>query len=231
MKKIKDTTVCIFAFNRNIGLKNTLDDIKKNINFEKYIYHFFVDFPKKKSGLKTNKSIIKIIKNFNYKNNTKIICRKKNFGLTKNIITGINYIKKKYNKFIVLEDDLRLSKHYLNYMQFNLNKFENNNNIFTITGYMYPKNIFKLKLKNNSTFLSKRPNSWGWGSWSKKWDKVNFSNQVFKNIYKNKNKMTQLSNYGNDLKYILRDTLNKKIESWAIKWTIYHILKDSTLII
>ena len=31
------------------------------------------------------------------------------------------------------------SQNYLNFMQANLNKFENNNNIFTITGYMYPK--------------------------------------------------------------------------------------------
>ena len=226
MKKIKDTTVCVFAFNREHSLKNTLNDLTKNINFEKYTCHVFVDFPKNKKDLKIHKSIVNIVKTYNKKNNIKIISRKKNYGLNKNITTGINYIKKKYHKFIILEDDLRLSKNYLNFMQTNLNKFENNNNIFTITGYMYPKKIFKLKLKNNSIFLTKRPNSWAWGSWSNKWNQVNFSDQIFKNIYRNQKKMIKLSHYGSDLEYILRDTLRKKIDSWAIKWTIYHILHN-----
>ena len=175
MKKIKDTTVCIFAFNREHSLRNTLNDLTKNINFEKYTCHVFVDFPKNKEDLNKQKSIINIVKTYNKKNNIIIIPRKKNYGLNKNIINGINYIKKKYNKFIILEDDLRLSKNYLNYMQLNLDRFENNNNIFTITGYMYPKKIFKLNLKKNSVVLIKRPNSWAWGSWSNKWSKVKFS--------------------------------------------------------
>ena len=35
-----------------------------------------------------------------------------------------------------------------------------------------------------------------------------------------------LEDYGNDLEFILRDTLSGRINSWAIKWTIYHILNS-----
>ena len=110
-------------------------------------------------------------------------------------------------------------------MQNNLDRFANDERIFTVTGYIFPKKIFNLKIKKNSFFLCKRPNSWGWGSWSSKWNKVNFSNKNFKKIYKNKEQIKKISIYGSDLKYILRDTLRNKIDSWAIKWTIYHILK------
>ena len=225
MNQIKDTTVCIFACNRTVSLENTLKDLRKNRDFRKYTYHFFIDAPKKKSNLQIYKNIIQIIKKFQVGLKVKIISRKKNIGLSKNIIKGINFIKKKYKKFIILEDDLRISKNYLNYMQYNLDNFENDMNIFTVTGYIFPKKIFNFKLKTNSIFLCKRPNSWGWGSWSSKWNKVNFNNKNYDEIYRNKNKIKIISIYGNDLKYILKDTLNKKTDSWAIKWTIYHILK------
>ena len=150
---------------------------------------------------------------------------KKNIGLSRNILEGINFITKKYKKFIILEDDLRISKHYFEFMQQNLNQYQYNRNILTISGYIFPKKIFKINLGKNNMFLSKRPNTWGWGSWSSKWNKINFKNKIYEKILKNKYQLKYFSEYGNDLKFILRDTLNNKIDSWAIKWTIHHILK------
>ncbi len=223
---MKSTVVCIFAYNRIGGLKNLIKDIKKNKNFKLYEYYFFIDYPKQKINLSKNLKIIKIIEDFKNFAKIKIVKRKKNFGLNKNILDGINSIKKKYKKFIILEDDLRISNFYLYYMQSLLDKYENHDKIYTITGYNYPKKIFKLNLNKFSNYLSKRPNSWAWGSWSKKWSKVSFEDKVFREIYSNKSKMKIISKYGEDLKYILRDTLNNKINSWAIKWTVYHILNN-----
>ena len=221
---MKDTAICIFAYTRESGLKNLIKDIKKNQNFKKYEYYFFIDYPKQKKSFFKNTRIIKITDEFKKLANVKVIKRKRNYGLSKNILNGINFIKKRYKKFIILEDDLRISKFYLNYMQTLLNKYENDDKIYSITGYNFPKKIFDLNLKKFSVFLTKRPNSWAWGSWSKKWSKVNFENKIFDKIYSNKKKMKLISKYGEDLKFILRDTLNLKIESWAVKWTIYHIL-------
>lgn len=226
MKLIKDTTVCIFAYKRDLSLSNILNDLKKNLDYQRYTYHFFVDYPKNIQDQKKHKSILNIINKFKNGLKIKVICRKKNIGLNQNIIKGINYVTKKYSKFIVLEDDLRVSKYYLNYIQLILDKFENDKNIFTVTGYTFPKKIFKLATKKNSIILSKRPNSWGWASWSAKWNKVNFNDLSYVKIYRDKSKLNYISKYGNDLSYILRDTLQKKIDSWAIKWTIYHILNN-----
>lgn len=230
MKQFNHTAVCIFAYIRDDNLSKLLNDIKKNINYKKYNYYFFVDNSKSKKDYHKHLSILKIINKFSSRLRTKIIVRKKNIGLSKNILKGINLITKKYKKFIVLEDDLRISKYYFKFMQQNLNKYQNNQNIFTICGYIFPKKIFKINLGKNNIFLSKRPNTWGWGSWSSKWKKINFSNKIYEKIYKNKFKFRYFSEYGNDLKFILRDTLRRKIDSWAIKWTIYHILKNKLCI-
>ncbi len=221
---MKDTAICIFACNRYVGIKNIIGDIKKNKNYKKYNYFFFIDYPKNNKHLDSKEKIIQLVNNFSQFVKLNTIVRKKNYGLNKNILSGINLVKKKYKKFIVLEDDLRISKIYLNYMQELLNKYENDKDIFSVTGYNFPKKLFKLKSKKFTCYTTKRPSSWAWGSWSKKWSKVTFKDAFYKKIYKNNKKIKIISEYGNDLKYILRDTLNKRIESWAIKWTIYHIL-------
>jgi len=223
---MKDTVICIFACNRKKGLINLLNDLKINYNIKKYNIYFFIDQPKSKKDYTYYIDIKKIINDFRINKKIKIILRKKNFGINKNIINGINHISKIFKKFIILEDDLRLTKNYLSFMQLLLNKYENKENIFTITGYNFPNKIFKINKINKSNFISKRPCSWAWGGWSYKWIKVNFNNKFFMNISKNKKNLNKISNYGNDLKIILRDTLEKKIDSWAIKWTIYHILNN-----
>ena len=230
MKQFHDTAVCIFAYIRDDSLFKLLEDIKKNTDYKKYNYYFFVDHSKSKKDYSKHLSVLKIINKFKFGLKVKLIVRKKNIGLSKNILKGINLIKKNYKKFIVLEDDLRISKHYFQFMQQNLNQYQYNQNILTISGYIFPKKIFKINLGKNNMFLSKRPNTWGWGSWSSKWNKINFKNKVYEKILKNKYQLKYISEYGNDLKFILRDTLNNKIDSWAIKWTIHHILEKKLCI-
>ena len=53
------------------------------------------------------------------------IIRKKNFGLAKNIVSGINYVFKENDKAIILEDDIIVSPFFLNYMNKNLNIYKN----------------------------------------------------------------------------------------------------------
>ena len=66
--------------------------------------------------------------------NIKIILRRKNFGLAKNIISGINLILKRYSKVIVLEDDLISNKYFLRYMNENLEYYKNSE-VASIHGY------------------------------------------------------------------------------------------------
>ena len=104
MKYINDTVICIFACNRVTSLQNLLNDLKRNNNYQKYSYFFFIDIPKEKINLNIHDQIFQIIKNFKKKLKVRIIYRKRNLGLSKNIIEGINYVKKKYKKLILLPD-------------------------------------------------------------------------------------------------------------------------------
>ena len=67
MKYINDTVICIFGWNRVTSLQNLLNDLKRNNNYQKYSYFFFIDIPKEKINLNIHDQIFQIIKNFKKK--------------------------------------------------------------------------------------------------------------------------------------------------------------------
>ena len=152
--------IVIFSYNRPNKLIKLIKTIKKNTDYEKHKYYFFCDGKKKNFTLADEKKINENIKIISYFNEIekKIIIRKKNYGLAKNIIDGVSAIIKKHNACIVLEDDLELSKNCLKFINFGLNKFKNDSSIGSISGYSYVNN--EKILKNEKWFKLYRHCSW-----------------------------------------------------------------------
>ena len=96
-----------------------------------------------------------------------------NYGLKKNILEGINCVFKKYDKIIILEDDLEISKQFLEIINKLLFKYEKSENIYSIAGYSFPKDLVQKANINKKFFLAKRPSSWGWATWRNRWKKYN----------------------------------------------------------
>ena len=145
-----------------------------------------------------------------------IILRPKNFGLSKNIINGINFVLKINKKIIVLEDDLKLSKHFLTYMNDALKTYNCEKKVASISGWSFPI-TFKPDSKNY--FFIKGADCWGWGTWKRAWKK--FNPDAKKLLFKIKNKnLVGLFNLNNSFDYLkmLQDQIDKKNNSWAIRW-------------
>ena len=104
--------VALFCFNRPNHLKKTLINLKKNYLSKQSKIYFFSDAAKNKDDYHKVKMVRELIKNFDGFGNKQIILRNKNYGLAKNIVNGIDYVLKKENKIIVLEDDLITSKFF-----------------------------------------------------------------------------------------------------------------------
>lgn len=103
------------------------------------------------------------IKNIRGFKSIKIFESKKNKGLANSIIDGVNLIINNYRKAIIIEDDLIVSEHFLNYMNRALDFYKNNKNIWSISGYspLLPC----LKRYKQEIYLSLRSSSWGWATW------------------------------------------------------------------
>ena len=142
----------------------------------------------------------------------------RNKGLANSIIEGTTKVIDKVGKTIVLEDDLIVSPHFLNFMNKSLNLYQNKKNIWSISGYSPV--IPKLDKYKNEVYLSLRSSSWGWATWVDRWKKVDWSIDDFKVLKKNKEKIKSFEQGGNDLFKMLELQYLGKIDSWAIRWCL-----------
>ena len=147
-----------------------------------------------------------------------------NYGTSKNITTGLNDIFKKYNKCIVIEDDVLVGKNFLTQMNNFLNKYSLNKKIASIEGYMYPVSFDK---NVPEYYFLKGAGCWGWATWKRSW--INYENSAHKLIKKfnNDKKKIQDFNYNNSYPYykMLLKQINSNKKSWAIKWYASNYLK------
>ena len=158
--------VIVFAYNRLRHLTKTINSLKKNIYANQTTLIIYLDYPKSKEEMYDYllvKNFCKKIKGFKKK---ELVLRKKNFGLSKNIISALDLEIQKYKSLIILEDDMVCDKYFLKYMNFFLNAYKNNKKIVSIHGYNYP---LKNKKKLNDFFFLKGADCWGWGTWPSKW--------------------------------------------------------------
>lgn len=209
---MSDTAVIIFAYCRFNELSNLLNSIKANEGYKNYNYYFFIDGPKNITHEILIEKVAKVVSEFSVPKKT-VIKSKNNSGLAKSIISGVKKVSKKHDKFIVLEDDLILSENFLNFMSESLDHFQHNKDILNISGF---NNLpFKNTLKNY--YLSMRSTSWGWASWSAKWNNIDFENYktvVFKDYFK-------LFIIAPDLPFMMLNQITGKIDSWAIRLVLH----------
>lgn len=135
MTKNLDIPILIFTYKRLKLLKNLISSLKKNNEYSEYKLYIFIDGPKK------HQDILKISKIKNYCHTIsgfkciKIIKRKKNFGLAKNIINGVTQVLRSFKCAIILEDDLVVGRYFLNYMNTALNKYKNYKKIWHVCAW------------------------------------------------------------------------------------------------
>ena len=207
--------ILIFCYKRVNLLKSLISSIKKNQISINDQFYFFCDGPKNNTETKLTKEVHKYI-NAVSGIKKKIIIRKKNIGLKANILDGINFAFRKHDSIIVLEDDLVLAKNFIKTFKLLILKYKNNPKILSISGYNFNQKK-EVNFLRKDFFLSKRPSSWGWATWKKKWHYNRYKKKTYTNV-------ENIIDYGNDLYLMNEKKRINFLNSWAFDWTLKHIL-------
>lgn len=217
--------IILFVYNRPEHTKRTIESIAKNTLADKSSLYIFSDGPQDEK----DKSEVEAVRKYIYKisgfNKIGILEREKNLGLANSIINGVSEIFKRYNKAIVMEDDMISSPFFLKYINELLNRFENDQRIFSVTGYTFPIKIpedYKHPL-----YLSPRSSSWGWGTWKNRWQKADWDLKDIDDLTNDKLRVESFNKGGEDLMGMLKNSIEGKIDSWSIRWTYSHFLNDA----
>jgi hypothetical protein len=209
--------IALFTYNRPEHTKLVLEALVNNPEANETKLFVFIDGPKKerqKEDLKNIHEIINIFKKEKRLKSIEIFTNEYNLGLASSIINGVSKILKDYESIIVLEDDLLVTKDFLHYMNRALDIYEFEHNVACISGYIYP-----VKEKLPDTFFLKGADCWGWATWKRAWDRFEQDGKTLLKQIDDRNLKIDFD-FNNSYPYyqMLKDQIEKKNNSWAIRW-------------
>lgn len=215
--------VC-FGFDRPLHLKRMLETLEKNKEAAESNLFICIDGPKDTTDKELHSQTLKIAnEKYNFKK-ISIIERSNNLGLRNNIVQTITEVMNKFDRVIVLEDDLIIGPNFLNYMNNALSKYRDNNQVWHINGYCYPQ-INNSKKSSFAHYIS----PWGWGTWRDKWDLFINGDYFHQNLISqlSKEDINRFNIFGHyDWENILIKTKSGSVNSWAAFWYQAIFLND-----
>lgn len=210
--------IVLFVYNRIEHTQKTIEALQKNIFADFSDLYVFSDGPKNEEASLQVKEIRKFLSNVSGFRSVNIIERETNLGLAENIISGVTEIINKYNRVIVLEDDIVTSKYFLQFMNESLDKYEFYNEVMSISGYLSPINKTNLP----DSFFLPWFECWGWATWKRSWDF--FDRNPEKLLHRLTLKQINYINENKSFPQLWDQVINNytnRMKTWAI---FYHVV-------
>jgi hypothetical protein len=222
---MKFAPIVLFVYNRPWHTQQTVESLQKNELARESELYIYSDAPVNSNQIENVRKVRNYVKTITGFKQTIIIEREKNWGLANSIIEGVTKILKKYEKIIVLEDDIVTSQFFLSYMNNALTAYTSNLMVMSISGYSYPISIEKNYKYEIYAFY--RCMSWGWATWEDRWSNVDWEILEKDKFLFDTELQKSFNRGGEDLSRMLIKQLNGKIDSWAIRWCFHHFLNEA----
>ncbi|GAA7257806.1 glycosyltransferase [Helicobacter pylori] len=209
--------IILFVYNRPNHTYQVINSLLDNPLAQESDLYIYSDGAKDISAKESVAQVRAYIHSITGFKSVTIIEREKNFGLAQNIIHGVTEMINQYEKVIVLEDDLLLSPHFLEYMNTALTLYENDIQVACITAFNFPLH-YPLEFKE-STFFIKGAECWTWATWKRAWQKFEKDGNKLLNMIKEKKLQKEFDIDGSyPYTKMLKNQIKGKNDSWAIRW-------------
>jgi precorrin-6B methylase 2 len=165
--------IVYFAYNRALHARTSLEAIKNNYLADSSSLYIYADGPKEDASEEELNKIKETRKVFREQKWCKEVFINElgiNKGCTNSITDGITEMFTKFEKLIIIEDDVQTSKGFLKFMNEALNLYEKDERVMHISGF-FPSS----KVKLPDTFFTVQAQIWGWATWKRAW-KLNNTN-------------------------------------------------------
>ena len=208
--------IVLFIYNRPQHLRACLESLTKNEEAAHSKLFIFADGPKPNATpeqLEKIRQARAVAHERKWAGEVQVIEKEGNMGLSEAIIRGVKQVIDEYGKVIVLEDDFILGKYFLKYMNDALDKYEQTTEVAQIAGFLFP---IKTQ-KSNEAFLIPLGTTWGWATWKRVWDAVDFYPNDYMVLAKDR-KLSRAFDLDNSYPYtkmMFRQMMNPNFGSWA----------------
>lgn len=218
----KYAPILLFAYNRPEHLKTTIEALKRNALAKESDLFIFADAPRSEADNEAVGLVRDIIHSVNGFKSVSVTERKENWGLARNIIDGVTTLAERYGRVIVLEDDLIVAPHFLEFMNDALDVYQDEPRVGHIQACDFTQDPAL-----PDTFLIKFTGSWGWGTWQRAWKHFNPDGQELLDEMLRR-KLDRRFDFNGKYGFtrMLRRQIEGKNNSWAIRWNASLFLAD-----
>jgi acetyltransferase-like isoleucine patch superfamily enzyme len=215
---MKLAPIVLFVYNRPWHTRQTLEALSKNLLANESELFIFSDGPiidASEIDLDKIRQVREIIKEKNWCKKVTIVEAQCNNGLAESIISGVSKTLKKYERIIVLEDDIITSRGFLKFMNDALQLYKDDDKVMHISGFL-PS--ISSDTTDSSFFLS-LTHCWGWATWQRAWTYLINDKENLLRILDN-SKTIKAFNFNAKYNLYGQVKMNQenKIKTWAVFW-------------
>ncbi len=239
---MKNAPVIIPTLCRYEQLKGCIISLQKNKYAMGTELFIGLDYPARESHWAGYKQIKEYLKSgLDGFLNIHLIEHKKNMGWYQNYNILRNEVYKKYDCYIYTEDDNIFSPNFLEYMNKNLVRYQDDDRILAISGYSYPIGWGSNNTESNTLKLNTYFSAWGYGIWKAK-EKLmlqfltmnNFDKLMRNSSYMYKLRLLAKNQYCNFIKGMVEYTdmlvCDNEIMSIDLSYGLYMLFKNKYMI-
>jgi hypothetical protein len=143
--------------------------------------------------------------------------REENIGLRLAVQDSVNWAISQYGKVIVIEDDAVPGPQLLDFLNFNLQKFADDQKVMHVSGYnvVPPQNL----LSETGSRFSRYPESFAWATWERAWKHYDENlTWGLESSVRDIAKITGSTTSALRWKLNFHDAAAGRIGSWAYRW-------------
>ena len=211
---MKYAPIVLFVYKRPAETQKVLEALSANEGAEHSELIVYADGPKSDSEKESCEAVRRIVRSCTGFAGVTLYAAEKNKGLAASVISGVTETLEKYDRVIVLEDDLVTSKYFLRFMNEALEKYENDDRICCIHAFSYPTKQYDIQY-----FLRRGADCWGWATWKRGWKLFEHDSQKLYDKITAQNLKKEFDRSGAfPYTKMLKDQADGKIDSWAIRW-------------
>lgn len=214
--------IALFTYNRLSHTKELIESLQKNEFAGESDLYVFSDGGKNPTDIEKVSAVRTYLHSITGFRSVRIEESEENRGLADSVIYGVSKVLEKFDKVIVLEDDLILSPYFLQFMNEALDVYCKDERIGCVNGHLP-----KLKNITEETYFIHHTDSWGWGTWRRAWKFFEPDGEKLLRQLEEK----QLCDYFDfDGTYPFVRMLKRQIagqnNSWAIRWRASMLLNN-----
>ncbi len=207
--------IALFAFNRPAHLARIVASLAANAQAEHSDLWVFCDGPRRLDDEAAVREVRRVAAGISGFASVRVIERQSNAGLAASVMAGVTQLCDSAGRAIVVEDDLVLSPHFLEFVNQGLDRFADHERAMQVTGYMFPRVSAGLP----ESFFTRLPSSWGWGTWRRAWQKMDTDAEILLSRIRSRGLgRTMDLDCPSGFLNMLRHQVAGHLDSWAIRW-------------